>query len=402
MSQGRFLGYGRQLIDDDDVAAVEAVLKGDFLTQGPAVQLFEEALAKKVGARHAVAVANGSAALHVACLAAGVGSRSVALVPDVTFVATANAVAACGGRIVVADIDREIIGLDSQTVAAALDRQPEISALLPVHMAGLAGDMAALREIAGDRLVIEDAAHALGGSYPDGAPVGSCAHSDLTCFSFHPVKPITAGEGGAVTTNDAELARRLRLFRSHGIERDPAYFETESAEIGPWLYEQQQLGYNYRLSDIHAALAYSQLSKLDGFVARRRTIAERYDRVFKETPRVRPLQSTDSQRKRSAHHLYVVEIDFPMLGKTRGRLMEELKQEGVGSQVHYIPLSRQPFYQRLLDIEPATFPEAESYYAGCLSLPLHPGLTDHDVERVIYSMQQALEKAPPRAAGQSG
>ena len=395
VSQGRFLGYGRQLVDDDDIAAVIAVLKGDHLTQGPEIERFEQALAQKVGARHAVAVTSGSAALHVACLAAGVGPGSVALVPNITFVATANAVVACGGEVITADIDRKTIGLAADAVPKILEQRPDVSLLLPVHMAGLAGDMATLRRSAGNRLIVEDAAHALGGYYADNRSVGCCAYSDLTCFSFHPVKPITAGEGGAITTNDDELARRLRLFRNHGIERDPSRFATAPLKEEPWLYEQQFLGFNYRLSDIHAALAHSQLSKLDRYVARRREIAARYDAAFQALPNISLPQADPKQRQRSAHHLYVVEIDFAGLGQTRAQVMKALAQQGLGSQVHYIPLRRQPYYQPLLSKDAEACPNAEAYYSRCLSLPLHQGLTDEEVGYVIRAVKRTLRSTSP-------
>ncbi len=390
MTQRRFLGYGRQSLDDDDIAAVVETLRGDHLTQGPTVVRFEAALSERVGARHAVAVSNGTAALHLACLAAGLGPGMAALVPNVTFVATANAVTACGARVVLADIAPSTLALAPESLEDHLAGESEIAAILPVHMAGLAADMAALRARAGRRIVIEDAAHALGGRYPDGRPVGCCAHSDMTCFSFHPVKPITSGEGGAITTNDDELARRLRLLRGHGIERDPARFTSGETPEGPWICEQQSLGFNYRLSDLHAALGLSQIAKLDRFLDRRREIVARYDAAFADLPAVRPLQAADEQRARSAHHLYLLWFDFGRLGRTRTEVMNELRAAGIGSQVHYIPIARQPFYRAHLGADPSDFPRSEDYYRGCLSLPLHADLTDAEAERVIDAVTRSI------------
>jgi dTDP-4-amino-4,6-dideoxygalactose transaminase len=264
-----------------------------------------------------------------------------------------------------------------------------VKAVMPVHFGGLASHSAELRRIAGSRLLIEDAAHSFGGDYEDGRPVGSGAYADMSVFSFHPVKPITTGEGGAVVTNDNELARLLRLFRSHGIEREPARLvglADEGADTPPpWYYEQQELGLNYRLTDLGAALGVSQIKKLDKYLARRREIAMHYDEQWRGLPHLTIPQSAPGERARSGLHLYVVRFDYAGLGMTRQKVMEELRKSGVGSQVHYIPVYRQPYHRD--GIDRAAFPESEAYYNECLSIPLHPGLTEAEVGRVVGAVR---------------
>lgn len=377
------IGYGRQWIDDEDRDAVLAVLSGDMLTQGPAVETFERGVAQYVGAKHAIAVSSGTAALHIACMAADLGPGDIAAVPTLTFVATANAPRYCGADVAVLDVDRESLCLTAAQLAPFLQSTPETKAVLPVHFAGLSKGMAELRHVAGDRVVIEDACHALGGRYEDGHMIGSCAHSDMAVFSFHPVKPITTCEGGMITTNDDEFARKLKMFRSHGIEREPQRFVGPlKDELGPWGYEQQALGFNYRLSDLNAALGASQLKKLDGFVERRRAIAAYYDERFSGLEHVTIVQNEDASRARSGHHLYVAQVDFAALGRSRTEVMRQLLDQGIGSQVHYIPVHRQPYHQELGNLQVADFPNAEGYYAGALSLPFFPALSDDDMRNV--------------------
>jgi perosamine synthetase len=387
------LGYGRQSIAPQDVEAVVAVLRSDYLTQGPTGERFEAALAEYVGARFAVAVSSGTAALHVACLAAGLGDGSRAITQAITFVATANAAVACGAKVLAADIDPVSLGLDPRGLLNALARDPGASVVLPVHMGGLSVDPVAIAKASGSRVVIEDACHALGGREPDGAMVGSCRHSTMACFSFHPVKSITTGEGGAVTTNDPELARRLRMLRNHGLERDAARLSERDQgfdhdQPNPWYYEQQLLGFNYRITDLQAALGLSQLGRIEQFMARRRELAHYYDGSFAGLPSMHPVQASGDARARSAHHLYIVDIDYLALGRSRRAVMADLKQRGIGTQVHYIPLYRQPFHRGLG--QPKDFPSAERYYNGCLSLPLHAALTDADATRVVSAVREVF------------
>ena len=389
----RILGYGRQSIAPQDIEAVIAVLRSDYLTQGPAVERFEAALAEYVGARFAVAVSSGTAALHIACLAAGLGDGSRAITQAITFVATANAAVACGAAVVAADIDPITLGLDPLGLHNALAQNPDCSVMLPVHMGGLSADPAAIAAASARRIVIEDACHALGGREPDGAMVGSCRHSAMACFSFHPVKSITTGEGGAVTTNDPELARRLRMLRNHGLERDAARLSErdqgfDHGEPNPWYYEQQLLGFNYRITDLQAALGLSQLGRIGQFMARRRELVRYYDDSFAGLPALHPIQASADARTRSAHHLYIVDIDYSTLGRSRRATMAELRQRGIGTQVHYIPLYRQPFHRGLG--RPQDFPGTERYYGGCLSLPLHAALTDADAERVVSAVREVV------------
>ena len=388
------LSYGRQSIDQRDIDAVTSVLHSDFLTQGPAVERFEAALAERVGARHAVAVSSGTAGLHIACLAAGVGPGDCGLTASVTFAASANCFLYAGAEAALADIDPNALGITPAAVENALRSRPDIKAIVPVHFAGLAHGSAEIRVLSKNCVVIEDAAHAVGGKYSCGKLVGCGTYADMSVFSFHPVKTITTGEGGAVVTNDGELARRLRALRSHGIERDPTRLvgnETrEDGRMKPWLYEQQMLGFNYRMTDIQAALGLSQLGKLDYFLDRRCTIARRYDETFGKLPHVRLPQSAPADRARSGHHLYIVLFDFAEMRTTRTAFMTKLREKGIGSQVHYIPIYRQPYYEKRYGFDPTVFPEAERYYNACLSLPLYPSLTDEDVEYVIASVVEVV------------
>jgi UDP-4-amino-4,6-dideoxy-N-acetyl-beta-L-altrosamine transaminase len=389
------LHYGRQSIDRSDVDAVLNVLQSDLITQGPVVERFESALAERVNARHAVAVSSGTAALHIAALAAGLAPGDIGVTSALTFVASANCVRYTGGDVALVDIDPDTLGMAPLALKALLAEQQDVKAVIPVHMGGVAHASDEIRALAQSRCVIEDAAHSLGGSYACGRPVGCGAYSDMSVFSFHPVKSITTAEGGAVVTNDDELARRLRLLRNHGIERNPERFVgadcNESGRIKPWLYEAQMLGFNYRMTDLHAALGLSQLKRLDSFIARRRTIALRYDEAFRGLPHMRLPQSAADQRARSALHLYIAEFDFAALNTTRVGFMSRLERRQVRAQVHYIPVYRHPYYQNRFAV--SEFPNIENYYRGCLSLPLYPALTDEDVERVILAVTGAVAEA---------
>ena len=399
-----FLPYGRQLIEDDDVEAVTAVLRGDWLTTGPAVGAFEEALAARVGARYAVACSSGTAALHLAALALGLGPGDVVIVPALTFLATANAARFVGAEVCFADVDADSGLVSDADLARALDRaaasgRGRVRAVFPVHLNGQVADMPAIAGFAAGHglRVVEDASHALGSRHraADGsqAPAGACRHADLAVFSFHPVKTIAMGEGGAVTTNDEGLWRRLLTLRSHGIVRAPEAFENHAlafdagGEANPWYYEMPEVGLNYRASDIHCALGLSQLGKLDRFVERRRALAARYDRQLAPlAPAVRPVARVAGNEP--AWHLYAVLVEFEAVGKSRARVMGELKRLGVGTQVHYLPLHLQPYYAKRYG--PQSLPGAEAYYRRVLSLPLFASMTTADVDRVVEALASVI------------
>lgn len=379
MGSKGFIPYGRQWIDADDERAVLSALRSDFLTQGPATPQFEADLAAYVGARFAVAVSNATAGLHLTLAALDLGPGEGITTP-ITFVATANAMAYVGLTPVFADIDAETLNLSPAATRAAVTDRTRVIA--PVHFAGRPADMAAFRQIAEETRVriVEDAAHAIGSEHGNGK-VGDCRHSDATVFSFHPVKTMTTGEGGAVTTNDPELYERLILLRSHGITRDPARL---SEQPGAWWYEQQLLGFNYRMTEIQAALGSSQLRKLDRFVDRRLAIVDRYQAALAELDWLRLPQPRGADR--IGYHLFVVQIDFERIGRSRAEVMAALATLGIGSQVHYIPVPRQPWYRKTYG-EPPPFPAADRYYDRALSLPLFPAMTDGEVERVISAVK---------------
>lgn len=380
--------YGRQSIDDDDIAAVVEVLRGDWLTQGPAVRRFEQELARRGGARHAVACNSGTAALHLALAAAGVGPGDEIVCPAVTFLATANAGVYVGAEPRFTDVDPVTGLMRVEDLDGLLGESTR--AVLPVHLAGRPCDMPALadrvRECVPEAVIVEDASHALGASHPDGRPVGSCRHADLVVFSFHPVKHVAAGEGGAVLTDDDELARRMRELRSHGMTKDPA--RLDRPDEGPWYYEQHELGMNYRIPDLNCALATSQLAKLPEFVRRRREIAAAYHRDLADLVHVRRPEPADVQG--SSWHLYVLHVDFPALGKARTEVVAELREWGVLTQVHYYPVPLQPFYRRRQGHTEGDFPGAESYYAGTLSIPLFPALAEDERRHVVDALHAVL------------
>jgi UDP-4-amino-4,6-dideoxy-N-acetyl-beta-L-altrosamine transaminase len=375
------LPYGRQRIDEADIAAVGEVLRGDWLTQGPTVTRFEEAFAAKLGVRHAVAFANGTAALHGACFAAGITSGQEVVVPAITFAATANAALYLGATPVFADVDPASGLLSPDDLRKKIT--PRTKALLPVHYAGLPVDMAPLRDLAERHglVVIEDACHALGATYR-GVPAGRLG--DLACFSFHPVKHITTGEGGMVVTDDDAYAEKLRLFRTHGIGKDPARVEA----IGDWHYDMVHLGFNYRLTDFQAALGLSQLRKLDRFVAERQAHAAAYDQAFADMPGVSPLRVPADRT--CSYHLYPLLFDMARLSCDKKTLFAALRAEGIGVQVHYIPVPRQPYY-RTLGYDPAATPGAEEFFAREISLPLFVGLTDADRHDVLTAVRKVVD-----------
>lgn len=382
-----FLPYGRQAIDDSDIEAVVEVLRSDWLTTGPAVDAFDAAFAEAVDAPHAVSCSNGTTALHLALAALGVGEGDTCIVPAITFMATANAARYCGAEVSFADVDPDTGLMTPDTLEAALGRAEGTARVaLPVHLAGQCGALEELERCAAvaGAVLVEDASHAAGSSYR-GRPVGSCAHSAAATFSFHPVKTIAAGEGGAVTTRDPDIAERLRLLRSHGIERDPARHRRRAGE--PWWHEMQALGWNYRLSDIHAALALSQLQRLPAFVARRQALARAYDAALQGvSPHLLPLART--RECNPCLHLYPVRIDFEALDRPRSAVMAALKARGIGTQVHYIPVNEQPYYQDRYGRQ--ELPGARRYYERTLSLPLFVGMEDEDPQRVVEALVEVL------------
>lgn len=382
--------YGKHHIDEDDIAAVVDVLRSGLLTQGPAVESFERAIAEYVGAKHAVAVSSGTAALHLAALAAGVGPGTTLITTPITFVASANAGLYAGGKVAFADIDPDTINMSPAALAETLAANPDTKAIVPVHFAGLPCDMPAIKSLAdkAGAAVIEDGAHALGARYPDGQRVGCCAHSLMTIFSFHPVKAIAAGEGGMITTNDDAVYRRLLRLRSHGINKldDPFVLEDQAFTEGvqnPWYYEMQELGFHYRITDIQCALGLSQLGKLESFLARRRSLVKRYDEAFSGMTYCRPAQTVG--RDESAHHLYVLRIDFDGLATARPAFMASLRAQGIGSQVHYIPVTSHPVY-RTQGVDPAACANAARYYGEALSIPLFVDLADAEQQKVIEAI----------------
>ncbi|MCP5049862.1 MAG: UDP-4-amino-4,6-dideoxy-N-acetyl-beta-L-altrosamine transaminase [bacterium] len=388
------LNYGKQWLDDDDIAEVTAVLKSDFLTQGPKVREFEEKLADYVDAMYAVAVSNGTAALHLAVRALleepGITKYTDGITSPNTFVASSNCLAYNGLKPNFADIDERTYCIDAGEIRKRMTL--DTGMIIPVHFAGQPCDMEEIVKLGkhpdtGNPVhIIEDASHAIGSQYANGKRVGSCYYADMTVFSFHPVKTIATGEGGAITTNSKRLYERLLLLRNHGITKDPAKLKNHDPEFtGPWYYEMQVLGFNYRLTDIQAALGVSQLRKTDTFVQRRREIVKAYNHAFGHidwltTPYERPGVN-------SAFHLYVLGIDFKGIGKSRTGVMTELKEKGVGTQVHYIPVHTQPYYRERWGYKRGDFPKAENYYDQCLSIPLYPKMTDGDVEQVIEAVK---------------
>lgn len=386
---GGVIPYGKQSLDEADIAAVVAVLRSDFLTQGPAIARFEEAVAGWCGARFGVAMANGTATLHCAAKAMGLGHGDWLWTSPITFVASANAGRYCGARVDFVDVDPGTICMSVERleeklrVAEKEGRLPKV--VVPVHFAGQSCEMPKIHEL-GQRYgfrILEDAAHALGGSY-EGERIGNCRWADAVSHSFHPVKIITSGEGGMITTNDEELAWRIGTLRTHGITRDAGRMEGESE--GPWYYEQLELGYNYRMTDLQAALGASQMGKLEGFAARRRELVALYDEALAGLP-VRSLAR--DPRGVSGWHLFMIRLDLGAIQKTRREVFEGLRAAGIGVNVHYIPVHLQPDYQRQ-GFKRGDFPEAERYYEECVTLPLFPAMRDEDVIVVKSALVQAL------------
>lgn len=377
--------YGRQDITETDVQAVLDVLGSDFLTQGPKVPVFEASVAAATGAAHAVAVNSATSALHIACLALGLGPGDLLWTAPITFVASANVGHLCGADVDFVDIDAETFNMCPKALAAKLaaaeqaGRLPKI--LMPVHMCGQSAHMAEIGALArryGVR-VIEDASHAIGGRY-GAAPVGACGHSDIAVFSFHPVKIVTTAEGGVAVTQDPDLAARMTLYRSHGVTRDAALMD--GAGDGAWSYQQIALGLNYRMTEMQAALGVTQMARLEAYVARRNALADRYDRLLGAVPLLRPGRQAETL---SSFHLYVIRVD----PARRRAVFDHLRAHEIGANVHYIPVHTQPYWRRQ-GFNPGDFPAAEAYYAGAISIPLYPGMRETDQDRVVARLAEAL------------
>lgn len=381
--------YGRQDISEDDIDAVVEVLHSDFLTQGPVVPRFEQAVADYCGARHAVAVNSATSALHIACLAIGLKPGDRLWTSPITFVASANCALYCGADVDFVDIDPHTYNLCPKAlerklvVAEREGRLPKV--VVPVHLCGQSCDMASIHALA-QRYgfhIIEDASHAIGGRYKNN-PVGDCRFSDITVFSFHPVKIVTSAEGGMAVTNDANLAHRMDLLRSHGITRDPALMTHQPD--GPWYYQQIDLGYNYRMTELQGALGLSQMARIDKYVARRHEIRRRYDLVLGSLPVTAPKQHPDTY---SALHLYVIRLQLNRIRRSHHDVFVALRDQGIGVNLHYIPVHTQPYYQRLGFVS-GSFPEAEAYYAEAISLPMFPIMEEEQQNRVVEALKKAL------------
>lgn len=380
------LGYGHQYIDDADIKAVVGVLKSDFLTQGPAVARFEQEICRITGAKYCVAVSNATAGLHIAVAALSLPNYSEGITTPNTFLSSANCMIYNEVKPVFADIDPKTYNIDPIEIEKRITEKTRL--LIPVHFAGLPCDMVRISQIAKNNNlhIIEDAAHAIGSQYIDGSYVGNCKYSDMTVFSFHPVKTITTGEGGAVTTNDENLYQRLLMLRSHGTTKDE---KNLTDNPGPWYYEMQDLGFNYRMTDLQGALGYSQLQKLSFFKARRREIVTKYNQAF---ARMKYLTIPyEPENICSCFHLYVTQIDFMAIDKSRKQVMQKLRERGVGTQVHYIPVPNQPYYKEKFGYKNGDYPKTEAYYEKELSLPLYPGMSDDDVDLVINSVKEVIK-----------
>ena len=386
MSKKIPINYGRQSISDEDIDSVIQVLKGDWLTQGPAIAEFEKSLASYCGAKYAIALSSGTAALHLSALALKVGPGQEVITSPITFAASSNAVIYAGGVPVFCDIEAESLIIDNGQVKTMLERSNIVSGLIPVHMGGALPDLEGLSAIAREKglWIIEDACHSIGGTWQDSLgvwhKVGDCSHSDITVFSFHPVKHITTGEGGAILTNDKNLFEQIMELRTHGITKDPSKMLENH---GGWYYEMQQLGYNYRITDIQAALGQSQLARSDEWVGRRLELVRAYDEAFVDCSDV--IHQEHTKENRLSYHLYIIRV------QNRKDLYEHLRSLQIYTQVHYIPVPLQPYYREKFGYEGGEFPVAEKYYEEALSLPLFPSLTDSEQNYVISSVLEFYE-----------
>lgn len=382
--------YGRQDINQEDVDAVVEVLKSDFLTQGPMVQHFEKIVAIHVGSQYAVAVNSATSALHIACLALDLGPGDWLWTTPVTFVASANCGLYCGAGVDFVDIDPLTYNLCPKALEAKLIKAKETGrlpkVLVAVHLCGQPCDMAAINALSSRYgfKVIEDASHAIGGKYKDEF-IGNCRYSDITVFSFHPVKIITTAEGGLATTNNPDLAHRMELFRSHGITRDPAYMT--HVPDGPWFYQQIDLGFNYRMTDLQAALGVSQMKRLDSYVAQRHLLSDRYDKLLEDFPVATPKQNSDGH---SGLHLYVIRLHLDLINKTHREVFEGLREAGIGVNLHYIPVHTHPYYQQM-GFMAGDFPQAERYYSEAISLPMYQTLTTVEQDKVVGALGMIIK-----------
>jgi UDP-4-amino-4,6-dideoxy-N-acetyl-beta-L-altrosamine transaminase len=381
--------YGQQEITQSDIDAVLAVLQSEFLTQGPMVPRFEEAVAAHCSSQYALAVNSATSALHIACMALELGPGDLLWTSPITFVASANCGLYCGAKIDFVDIDARTYNICPQALERKLivaEREGQLpKVVVPVHLCGQSCDMRTIHALA-QRFgfkIIEDASHAIGGKYR-GEPIGSCRYSDITVFSFHPVKIITTAEGGMALTNSAELANKMALFRSHGITRDPGQMTHESD--GPWYYQQIELGFNYRMTELQAALGVSQMDRLESYVTRRHELASRYDELLTELPVTIPWQHTDSY---SALHLYVIRLQLNHIKQTHQQVFESLREQGIGVNLHYIPVHTHPYYQAM-GFKPEDFSEARRYYAEAISLPMYVGLSEIQQDKVVNALRKAL------------
>ena len=400
-----FIPYGKHFIDEKDIRSVVDTLKNGMLTQGPKVKEFENKVATYVGSKYAVAVANGTAALHLACLALGLNKGAKVITSPNTFVATSNSILYLGAKPVFLDIDKETLNINLNILEQAILDTKNIEAILPVHFAGFPCNMKKIKNIASkyNLSIIEDASHALGATYDDGSMVGNCRYSKMTTFSFHPVKGIAAGEGGMITTNDKELYLKLLLLRSHGITKGNFEFPgmskldnslinkkegIENGDLKRWYYEMQYLGFNYRITDIQCALACSQMDKINLFINRRKQLVRQYDQAFKDSKKINLFQING--REQSSHHIYVISINFKSIGLTRNQFMQKLANKGIGTQVHYIPVVTHPYYNNL-GHSIKKYTETEKYYENALTIPLYYGLSNKDQKFVISSIKEILK-----------
>lgn len=390
MNTINYIPYGKQDISNDDIQRVIEVLQSDWLTQGPTIERFEQSVANYCGAKFAVAVTNATSALHIACLSLGLGEGDMLWTSPNTFVASANCGIYCGAQVDFVDIDPETYNMSvielEKKLAAAKKRGKLPKVVIPVHFAGQSCEMRRIKELADEYgfRIIEDASHGIGGSY-FGSKVGSCTFSDAAVFSFHPVKIVTTGEGGMVVTNRRDLYEKLILLRSHSITRDIHLMQEETH--GPWYYQQISLGFNYRMTDIQAALGISQLERINQFVDRRHDLANRYNQLLKDLPVKLPYQNPETY---SSFHLYVIRLQLDEMSKSRRQIFEELRKQNIGVNVHYIPVHTQPYY-RQFGFKWGDFPESEKYYQEAISLPLYFGLSENDQDRVIEVLKEVLK-----------